>query len=220
MLKKIIWFAVLCTLLFLLLPTSLSAPKILNVFKLTDEPDVIVRGTSGSALTVDISFGDSELENWIAKMEAPYPLLFVDIGWAKRFPDSIEHIQKKNIPVALLGEEGVVYEDNPALLDKQLKEFQLLFNTKPLWFRTRDEVFPKVLQETLWKQEVNTLGSTVRWNGGKLPSVIKGEILSVALERKGQVKIEDIDRLIESREFHSVEDVLFATNVKTKKIPE
>lgn len=220
MLKKLGWILIICTLILVLWPSPITAPKMLNVFKLTQEPDVVVRGTSGSALTVDISFGDTELETWIAEIEAPYPLLLVDTDWANRFPDSAELIRKKNIPVALLGKEGAVYEKDSSLFSKQLEEFTLLFKKKPLWFRTSDEVFPKQLQESLWKHEINALGSTLRWQGGKLPPHKKGEILTAALERKGKVMLKDIDRLRASREFRSVEDVLFATDVKTKKIPE
>ncbi|REB07881.1 hypothetical protein DVB69_07820 [Sporosarcina sp. BI001-red] len=220
MLKKIGWIMIICMLTLVLWPSFITAPQLLSVFKLTEEPDVIVRGTSGSALTLDISFGDSALENWIADLEAPYPLLLVDTAWAKRFPDSSELIRKKNIPVALLGKKGAVYEEDSTLLTKQLEEFTILFEKRPLWFRTSDEVFPKLLQESLWKHEINALGSTLRWKGGKLPSHKKGEILTIALERKGKTTLDDIDRLLDSREFHSVEDVLFATNVKTKKIPE
>ncbi|WP_432353372.1 hypothetical protein [Sporosarcina sp. A2] len=220
MIKKILWVCILCILLFVLLPSSITAPKVLNVFKLTEDPDVIVRGMSGSALTVDISFGDTPLENWINELDAPYPLLLVDIAWAKRFSDSSALIKKKNIPVALLGSEGDLYEQNPELFAKQIEEFTELFGRKPLWFRTSDEVFPKTLQEMAWKHEVNSLGSTLRWKGGKLPTPKDGEILTVALERKATITFEDIERLRASREFHSVEDVLFPTDIKTKKIPE
>ena len=219
-LKKLGWIIIICTLILVLWPSSIKTPQILSVFKLTEEPDVVVRGTSGSALTLDISFGDSALENWIAELEAPYPLLVVDTAWAMRFPDSAELIRKKNIPVALLGKEGAAYEEDSALFTTQLEEFSILFEKKPLWFRTSDEVFPKLLQESLWKHEINALGSTLRWKGGKLPPHKKGEILTVALERKGKTTLDDIDRLLASREFQSVEDVLFATDVKTKKIPE
>lgn len=220
MLKKFSSILIICTLIFVLWPSTITAPKILSVFKLTQEPDVVVRGTTGSALTLDISFGDTALEDWISEIEAPYPLLLVDTAWAKRFPDSAELIRKKNIPVALLGNEGAAYEKDAELFTKQLEDFTLLFEKKPLWFRTSDETFPKHLQETLWKYEINALGSTLRWKGGKLPPHKKGEILTVSLERKGKTTLDDIDRLRASREFQSVEDVLFATDVKTKKIPE
>lgn len=219
-LKKVIWITIICALVFVLAPSSIIAPKLLDVFKLTEEPDVIVRGTDGSALTIDISFGDAALENWISQLKAPYPLLLLDTAWAKRFPDSAALIRKKNIPVALLGDEGATYEKDLTLFNEQLEDFTVLFEKKPLWFRTRDEVFPKLLQETLWKHEMNALGSTLRWKGGKLPPYTKGEILTVSLERKGKTTLEDIDRLLSSREFRSVEDVLFATDVKTKKIPK
>ena len=220
MLKKIFLGVVLCALLFVLLPLSFTAPKVMSVFKMTPEPEVIVRGTTGSALTVDISFGDSELEQWLASLSSPYPLVFIDMDWAKRFPDSVQVLLEKNMPVALLGATGKVYEDDESLLSQQLNDFQNTFHTTPLWFRTRDEQFPSTLLHALWKKEVNALGSTQRFSGGTLPKPVEGEILSVAFERKSSITLKEIDQLLKSREFHSVEDVLFATTVKTKKIPK
>ena len=46
-----------------------------------------------------------------------------------------------------------------------------------------DEVFPAVLH-MLWEAEINALGSSVVWNGGDLPPVTEGEILSVPHHRR------------------------------------
>ncbi|GEM_PF-397496 len=220
MLKKAIFTLALCALLFALLPATISAPKILQVFHIVKEPDVITRGTQGSALTIDLSFGDEPIEEWLARLEAPYPLLLIDPSWAKRFPESARLIAKKNIPVALLGENGASYEEDPLLLGRQIEEFVSLFDKKPLWFRTKDEYFPDPLRSSLWKEEVNALGSTVRWKGGKLPAQQKGEIVAVPLDDSQHVSVKQLDELLASRTFQSVEDVLFATTVKTRKIPE
>ncbi|KXH80838.1 hypothetical protein [Sporosarcina sp. HYO08] len=206
--------------IFLLLPQFPEKESLISVFRATDEPAVIVRGTSGSALTVNISFGDQEVESWIQDLNPPYPFLFIDVDWAKRFPETVKMINKKNIPVGLLGTSGADYEQNPTLITEQLKQFESFFDSKPLWFRTMDEVFPQTLRQTLWKEEVNALGSTIHWNGGAIPPVKEGEIISVSHHRSDRTPLTDIKQLYGERTFKPLEDVLFSTTVKTKKIPK
>lgn len=84
-----------CLGLFILLPPLPEQASLTSVFRLTEEPAVIVQGTSGSALTVNISFGDVEVEQWIQGLSKPYPLLFVDMDWAERFPETVRLIAEK-----------------------------------------------------------------------------------------------------------------------------
>ena len=142
-LKYIIIFMICCV-LFVLFPPFPNQNPLTAVFRVTEEPAVIVRGTSGSALTVNISFGDVEVEQWIQELSKPYPLLFVDMEWAERFPETVRLISEKNIPVGLLGHEGKDYEQNIPLFIDQVQRFEILFGKKPLWFRTMDEDFPAV----------------------------------------------------------------------------
>ena len=62
--KLMILFILGCGLVLLVppLPQSLS---LVSVFRVTKEPVAITRGTYGSALTVNISFGDDEVKEWI-----------------------------------------------------------------------------------------------------------------------------------------------------------
>jgi hypothetical protein len=209
-----------CFGMFLLFPPFPEQALLTSVFRVTEEPAVIVRGTTGSALTVNISFGDVEVEQWVQELSKPYPLLFVDIEWAGRFPETVRLINEKNIPVGLLGNEGVTYDQNMPLFIQQLERFENIFGIKPLWFRTVDEVFPHSLHMVLWEAEVNALGSSVVWRGGESPPVTEGEILSIPHHRGDHIEFAELKKLYKDRTFTSVEDMLFKTTVKVKKIPE
>lgn len=192
-----------------------------TVFRLTDEPtEVIVRGMSGSALTINISFGEDEVEQLVRELQAPYPLLLLDMDWVERFPEIVELIKKKNIPVGLLGSAGMDYEQNTSLLIEQLDKYDEHFSTKPLWFRTADEEFPLSLRNALWDIEVNAIGSTVKWFEGDPPPVIEGEIISIPHHREERISLASLKKLNETREYKSLEGVLFNMSIKTNRIPE
>ncbi|MBE1553081.1 hypothetical protein [Sporosarcina limicola] len=218
--KKHYIIVFICCGIFLLIPPFPGQTSFISVFRVTEDPAVIVRGTSGSALTVNISFGDVEVEEWINELNMPYPLIFVDMDWAERFPDTIKLINEKNIPVGLLGYEGKAYEQNMPLFMDQLKRFENLFGMKPLWFRTTDEVFPHYLQMILWDAEVNALGSSVSWKGSDPPPLKEGEIISIPQHRGNHIVFAELKKLYDSRTFITVEDMLFGTKVKTKKLPK
>lgn len=218
--KKLIILLIVSYGLFLFFPKSPVKYSLTSVFKMSDEPVAITRGTFGSVLTVNISFGDKEIEEWIGELKKPYPLLFVDANWASRYPNTVRFINEKKIPVGLLGEKGVHYEEDAALLVTQLEQFERFFGVKPLWFRTADEVFPHFLHTLLWEVELNALGSSVQWKGGELPIEKEGDIISVPHHREERVSLVELDKLKESRKFQTIEDNLFGTKVKMKKIPE
>ncbi|WP_342507022.1 hypothetical protein [Sporosarcina sp. FSL K6-2383] len=217
--NKFFMVFVACLGLSLLLPPLPEQASLTSVFRLTDEPAVITRGTSGSVLTVNISFGDVEVEQWIQQLDKPYPLLFVDIDWAKRFPETIRLIHEKNIPVGLLGNQGNAYEQNTSLFPQQLEQFETLFEVRPLWFRTVDEVFPQSLHTQLWEAEINALGSSIVWHGGDSPPIVEGEIISIPHHRGDHIVLTELKKVYKGRTFTTIEDMLFKTTVKTKKIP-
>ncbi len=218
--KKFIVLFTFCLGVFLLFPPYPNQMSLVSVFRVTEDPAVIVRGTSNSALTVNISFGDSEVADWINGLEEPYPLLFLDMDWAERFPTTIALIKEKNIPVALLGNEGDSYNKNIAFFINQMERFESLFGTKPLWFRTIDERFPYSLQTVLWETEINALGSSVKWSGGEVPSFSDGEIISVPHHRDKRVNFIELKKLNDGRTYTTVENVLFGTKTKSKKMPD
>ena len=221
MIKKLFLLCLL-TAGFLIFIPQLAKPSstLMTVFRLTEHPAVIVKGTHGSALTVNISFGDTEVEELLEQLTKPYPLLFVDPEWASRFPHLAQLITERSLPIALLGHAGHDYEQDPALLAKQLLAFEELFDRRPLWFRTTDEEFPPALLQELSEAEVNALGSTVQWKGGDLAKASEGEIIAVTHDRHEKISRDALRRLIASRTFQSVEDLLFRPDVKTKKIPQ
>jgi len=218
--KKLLILIGICFSIFLVFPPSSPNYSLTSVFRITDEPVAITRGTSGSALTVNISFGDDEVLQYIKELEKPYPLLLIDMEWANRFPETVRLINKKRIPTGLLGSNSEKYEQDSTLLITQLDQFERLFGIKPLWFRTADEVFPYFVHTLLWEVELNALGSSVTWDGGEIPAVTKGEIISIPHHRENRISLTDLKKLNDSRKFQSIEDVIFGTTVKMKKIPK
>jgi len=206
--------------LLLFFPPMPENSSFTSVFRVTEKPVAIVRGTYGSAVTVNISFGDDNVKQWIQELDKPYPLLFIQMEWANRYPETIQLINKKNIPTGLLGDSGASYQEDATKLLGELKQFQKYFDGKPLWFRTMDEVFPTFLHSLLQEAEVNALSSSIRWKGGVIPPIEDGEIISVSHHREDRISFVELKKLFDSHEFHSVEDVLFGTSVNIKKIPE
>lgn len=208
--------------MFLFFLSFISLPEkstVTSVFRITEKPTAIIRGTSGSALTINLSFGDEPVKEWIEKLEKPYPLILVDVNWAERFPETIQLIKRKKISTGLLGSNGKHYEDDDTLLKKQMSRYQNIFDEKPLWFRTSDEFFPEPLHALLWEDKINALGSTLNWSGGKIPPMTEGEIIAVSFHQKNKINFSDMDQLIDDRDFKSIEEVLFGPVGKTKKIP-
>lgn len=221
MLKKLLIVLMLGFLFVLWLPQLYKpSPSLQTVFRLTEHPTVIVKGAQGSALTINISFGEQEVEELLEKLTAPYPLLFVDPDWALRFPELTDTLKKRSLPVALLGHDGEEYETQPDLFTTQLQQFEDIFESRPLWFRTKDEQFPQSLLQQIHEAEVNALGSTVHWENGNLPKVAAGEIISIPHHREQRATLKDIERMMDSRPFQSLEDLLFQPSIKTKKIPK
>ena len=83
-----------------------------SVFRVTEQPDVLMKGNHGMTLTVDLSFGREDVDEWITKLEKPYPLLFLDADWIERSPLIVKKIKEKKIPVGLLGQKSKQYEEN------------------------------------------------------------------------------------------------------------
>lgn len=205
--------------LFLLLHSLTTRPPLLPVFTVATKPAVITAGVTGSALTVNLAFGDQEVEEWLNQLEPPYPLLFVDLDWAERYPSLIEIISEKNITIGLLGKNGDAYMNSKTLLEKQLLQYEEIFQAKPLWFRTADERFPKELVTTLLQKEINALGSSIRWTGEDLALEQKGEIVSVSSYKNDQLDFTALQQLANTHTFETIDQVLFNVQSKKKKFP-
>lgn len=188
---------------------------------MTEQPDVITKGTYGSAITVNISFGKEDVIQWLGDLRSPYPLVMADLDWLERSPKAAEILIQKKIPVGLLGKNGIVYEENPRLLEKEISGYEKVFGKKPLWFRTADEEFPASLRNSLYQNEINALGSSLLWSDpGVKPKLSKGDILSIPYHRDHKISFKTIEALRASQDFHSVEDVIFGVSLKTKKYPQ
>jgi hypothetical protein len=190
-----------------------------SVFLVTDQPDVLMKGNHGVTLTVDLSFGREDVDEWISKLEKPYPLLFLDADWIERSPLIIKKIKEKNIPVGLLGQEGKQYEEAPDLLKKEIERFQSEFGVVPLWYRTKDHTFPKPLKKQLWDSKINMVSSSVNWTTGNPPTIQNGDIVSVALHQKTRVVLKELTAFQKAHPFVSIEETLFGYKTKTKTFP-
>ena len=190
-----------------------------SVFRVTDQPDVLMKGNHGVTLTVDLSFGREDVDEWITKLEKPYPLLFLDAQWIKRSPLIVKKIKEKNIPVGLLGQESKNYEENLDLLQNEIEIFQSEFGVVPLWYRTKDHSFPEPLKQQIWDSKINMVSSSINWTTGNPPSIQKGDIVSVALHKKTRVVFKELSAFQKAHPFVSIEETLFGYKTQTKTFP-
>lgn len=210
----LILFIVLSILIFIQ-----QEEELVSVFRVTEQPDVITSGSNGMTLTVDLSFGREDVEEWISSMERPYPLVFLDAEWIERSPLIVEIITNKKIPVGLLGSEGKMYEESPDLLTKEIKVFEQAFDRPPLWFRTVDYEFPNELKEKVWDQEMNLVSASVFWTKGKFPKVKDGDIVSTPLHQKERASFKKLKELQKAYPYQTIEETLFAFKTDTKTYP-
>lgn len=218
---KVIIICILCSLtLFFTFHTFSKKQHYIPVFNILAEPAAITSGVTGSALTVNIAFGDTDVEQWVEQLQEPYPLLFIDIDWAERYPSLIETMIEKNITTGLLGAKGRSYIDNTSLLNEQIIQYEKIFQSKPLWFRTTDEKFPPVLLNDLDKHKINALGSSLRWTGKPITLKQEGEIISVSSYKNQQVNFDQLQQFMNDASFTSIDQVLFNLQSKKKKIPK
>ena len=190
-----------------------------SVFQVTDQPDVLMKGNHGVTLTVDLSFGREDVDEWITNLEKPYPLLFLDAEWIERSPLIVKKIKQKKIPVGLLGKDSKVYEDSPGLLEKEINGFTAAFDSAPLWYRTQDHVFPETLKELVWNNQMNMVSASVNWETGSSPSIQKGDIVSVSLHQEMRVALDKLNSFRKAHPFVSIEETLFGYTVETKTFP-
>jgi len=198
-------------------PKNISS--LLPVFKLTEKPTVISKGSYGNTITIDLTFGKEDVEKFVTELQAPYPHFFISIEWIERSEEIIEVMKEKNIPISLLGKDGATYIENSPLFEKEIKRFEQAMGERPLWFRTIDYEFPIELQKMAWGQEVNLLSSSKYWSNN-VPSFEKGDILSIPLHQEERVDIQQLTKLVQSTEKITIEQNIFGLKVKTKTFPE
>ena len=196
-----------------------SKGTISEVFRLTNEPNIITKGNYGMSLTIDLSYADAKFIEWLNEVEAPYPLLMVDPELLERSPTLVKMIKTKNIPIGLLGKSSEFYEANPSQLKKDISTFNSIMKKPPLWFRTKDYVFsPDVIKE-LWKEQINMLGaSKIQTDNSKL-KLVHGDIVSIPYHQEERIKLQNINQLIQNNSFQSIEETIFGYSLKTKSYP-
>lgn len=218
--RKILFICIICSVtIFFIFHSFTKRQHYIPVFNVLTTPAAITSGMKGSALTVNIAFGDDDVQQWIEQLQSPYPLIFLDLEWAERYPSTIEMMVEKNITIGLLGKDGNAYMESNDLLEKQIDQYEALFQSKPLWFRTADEQFPKELLNALSKKEINALSSSIRWTGGKIKLEQNGEIVSVSSYKNHQIDFKALQQLTNDHPFNTIDQVLFNLQSKKKKIP-
>ena len=209
--------AILFLLFMLVIPSNFSSK--LPIFQITEKPTVISKGSYGNTVTIDLTFGKEEIETLIKNLKAPYPQFFMSIEWIERSETIIEQMKEMNIPIGLLGQDGVKYIENTSLFEKEVKRFEVAIGEKPLWFRTKDYEFPVELQKFAWQEEVNLLGSSKYWREGT-PTLEKGDILSVPMHQDERVEIQQLTKFLQTQPFVTIEQNIFELNMKKKSYPD
>lgn len=190
-----------------------------SVFRVTEQPDVLMKGNHGITLTVDLSFGREDVDEWITQLEKPYPLLFLDADWIERSPLIVKKIKEKKIPVGLLGKNSKHYEETPSLITEEVERFESAFGVTPLWYRTQDHVFPDALKTLVWDYQMNMVSASVNWTTGPAPSVHKGDIVSASLHQETRIDINKLKTFQKAHPFVSIEETLFGYQTQTKTFP-
>ncbi|SDN94565.1 hypothetical protein SAMN05518871_108254 [Psychrobacillus sp. OK028] len=193
--------------------------SLLPVFQLTEKPTVISKGSYGNTVTIDLTFGKSDIEKLVNDLQAPYPHFFISIEWIERSEEIIELMKEKNVPISLLGKSGITYIENPTLFEKEVERFEKAIGERPLWFRTIDYEFPIELQKQAWEQEVNLLSSNKYWSD-KAPKLEKGDILTIPLHQEERVDMQQLTKVIQTKKIITIEQNIFGLKVKTKTYPE
>ncbi len=197
-----------------------SKNSILEVFRLTDEPNVITKGNYGMSLTIDLSYADADFIEWLNEAKTPYPLLMVDTDLLERSPTLVKVIQSKNIPIGLLGKNSDYYETDPSLLEKEISIFHSIMKQPPLWFRTKDYVFLPDVTKVLWKEQINMLAASKILSSREELKLSKGDIIAIPYHQEDRFKLKEINQLIENNNFQPIEETIFGYSIKTKKSPQ
>lgn len=190
-----------------------------TVFQLNEHPTVITKGHYGYSYIVEISFTHPTLMPWLRQLTGPLPLLLLDAEWIKRSPNEVRFIKEKRFPVGLLGRTSEQYNDVNILFD-EIQTFENVFSVKPLWYSTKDYIFPNHLLKYLFTQKINALASSfVLSNNEYKHPITKGTIVSIPFHEQSIVNIEKIDTFLKSYTFLSIEENIFGYTTKSKSLP-
>ncbi|MGA6580317.1 hypothetical protein [Providencia sp. NPDC089923] len=187
---------------------------VLPVFNATNEPTIISKGHYGQTLMLEVSFSHEGFETWLENLKSPYPILLLDSAWIERSSSMVEIIKDKRIPTALLGHNSIDYT-NKKLLEDEIASYKKYFDKEPLWFMTKDYIFPEDLQQFIFNQRINMLIPTVLWHQ-ELP-LEEGMIISVPLHAHSTIDFEQLTLFMQQNSLVSIEENLFGYQIKMAK---
>ncbi len=207
----------LASLFLILLFYQKEISTVLPTFNATNEPAIISKGHYGQTLMLEVTFSHEGFETWLKNLKAPYPILLLDKAWIERSSSMIEIIKDKRIPTALLGHNSTDYT-NSKVLEEEITIYKKYFDKEPLWFMTRDYIFPDDLQQMIFNQRINMLIPTALWHQ-ELP-LEEGMIISVPLHAHSTIDFEQLTLFMQQNPIVSIEENLFGYQIKTKKFPQ
>ncbi|WP_342558293.1 hypothetical protein [Metasolibacillus sp. FSL K6-0083] len=190
---------------------------ILPTFNATNEPTVISKGHYGQTLMLEVTFSHEGFDTWLENLKAPYPLLLLDSAWIERSPAMIEIIKDKRIPTALLGHNSTDYT-NEKILEEEITVYKKSFGKEPLWFMTKDYVFPEDLKKLIFNRRINMLIPTALWHKD-LP-LEDGLIMSVPIHANSIINFEQLTLFMQQSPVVSIEENVFGYQLKTKRFPQ
>ena len=188
-----------------------------SVFQLNEHPTVITKGHYGYSYIVEISFTHPSLITWLEQLKGPLPLLLLDADWMKRSPNEIRFIKEKRFPVGLIGRTSEQY-NNLNVLRNEISTFENTFLSKPLWYSTKDYVFPDNVLKYLFTQQINALSPSLILSNDE-NKMTSGTIISIPFHKENKVDIKKINTFLKNYDFLSIEENIFGYTTKSTPLP-
>lgn len=203
---------------FLLLFYKNEISSVIPVFHATNEPNVISKGNYGQTLILEVSFSHDGFEQFLENLQPPYPLLVLHSDWIGRSASTIEIIQRKRLPTALLGNNSITYDNNNTFL-KEVTIYEKSFGRKPLWFMTKDYIFSDELKQRIFAERINMIAPTALWQKGM--ELSEGMIITIPLHEESSIDFEQLNTFIQGQQsFVSIEENIFGYTINTKRFPQ
>lgn len=193
----------------------LSKNAILPTFQLTNSPTIITKGQYGISLIIKTSYSHDGFEEWLQKLNAPYPLFLIDVDWLDRSDALLEIFLEKQIPVGLLGHTNEDYLTDTHLLETELASFEKSFGRLPLWFATKDDLVDTELLQQLFENQINVLASSLDYPA----TPVDGAFIAINLDRDTIIDFDNVKNYMHASNFISIEENLFGYQISTQRYP-
>ncbi len=209
---------ILAFIVFLLLFYKNEITSVIPVFQVTNEPNVISKGNFGQTIVLEVSFSHDGFEQFLEKLQPPYPLLVLHSDWIGRSASTIEIIQRKRLPTALLGNNSITYENNNSF-QKEVTIYEKTFGRKPLWFMTKDYSYSDEFKQQIFADKINMIAPTALWQ--KDMQMSEGMIITVPMHEDSTIDFEQLHSFLQQQQsIVSIEENLFGYTLKTKRSPQ